>query len=894
MRRFAVAVFIAFFAYKGLYADARPNPRGGGANTKAAAAAITARGEKEVEVREQVMENNRTNRTTQNKGVVITGSRAGVRVGLASHGASTARSGTIHVQPLSSMSRSAMMPRTGATPMLRSGAAVKSSIAARSALSMALRPKSARNAGQASRARGAMTPNKGRATALFTNTAAMGTEYNQCRESYFTCMDQFCGLKSDAYRRCLCSNKFYDFKERDNAIEEAKILITQFNDNNLFAIGLSGDEVNAMYSASEGEAAMKKDTSASAQMLANINDLLSGKKKSTSSSSSAVKRNTSLGNGSGGLNLDFSSGDIWGGGDDIFSSGGSSSIFGGGSSNAIDLENLEGSELYNAVHKQCMEASSTCSANQSSGNMVTSAYTVLIAQDCSMYEKSLDTKKVALESMIRDANNAMMDARLEDFRAKNSATMNECIDNIRSAMQEQYICGANWDRCLDFTGQFINPTTGEILYTQRLFDLGNQMDLTAADAFSPSGPNAPFINSLNAKRSQVTQAFSTCRDNADDAWSAFMQQALIEISQAQAAKIEEVKGTCVDTMKECYDKQTGAMKRFSSDVDEALSAVTQSASAALGQRTAAAMCEEKVFACAALFSPPGACVLTDGAISNATSCQDARGQTTSDCQCGLQSLLDMVDLVDDVKVSTMCKSELKRYMEETCGPISESSPFPYGCRHRPLTGSGSIFEMLVQRAMVVCKDPNSTTLDADAQKSIRDIMNEMNLGMQPIMRDACESGGLGVWVNQIPASGKIDIVPSWVSAVYTSVENFANVVPGGVVVQLGRGSEQSPASTTTGTVAYSDVSESSIINGFPGSQESMAVPTAWGYCQFMDLAMKCEAANQLVGYPVATFDNMSRICNLTPSYYEVVCVGVLGGLWDGTNCSFVPPASNAS
>ena len=86
--------------------------------------------------------------------------------------------------------------------------------------------------------------------------------------------------------------------------------MAQFENNNLTAVNLSAEEVNAMYSATEGEQAIKNDTSGAAELLSEISDLLSGNSRSSSSStSSSGNSGTSLGI----LSVDFTSDmdDIW-------------------------------------------------------------------------------------------------------------------------------------------------------------------------------------------------------------------------------------------------------------------------------------------------------------------------------------------------------------------------------------------------------------------------------------------------------------------------------------------------------------------------------------------------------------------------------------------------------
>ena len=120
---------------------------------------------------------------------------------------------------------------------------------------------------------------RARATAVFTDISKIGGGYSECREAYATCMDQFCANANDTYRRCFCSSRFTEFRDMEFAMDQAKVLLQKFEDNNLNAVDKTAAEVDAMYSATVGEAAIKKDTSGTQSILNEISDLLSGKKK---------------------------------------------------------------------------------------------------------------------------------------------------------------------------------------------------------------------------------------------------------------------------------------------------------------------------------------------------------------------------------------------------------------------------------------------------------------------------------------------------------------------------------------------------------------------------------------------------------------------------------------
>ena len=102
----------------------------------------------------------------------------------------------------SAVGRSATVARSGAINA-RSGAGANVS---RSAVPMS--HKTARSASNVVNAGVARLASGARATAVFSDVSKIGGGYAQCRESYATCMDQFCANANDTYRRCYCSSKF--------------------------------------------------------------------------------------------------------------------------------------------------------------------------------------------------------------------------------------------------------------------------------------------------------------------------------------------------------------------------------------------------------------------------------------------------------------------------------------------------------------------------------------------------------------------------------------------------------------------------------------------------------------------------------------------------------------
>ncbi|MCQ2571501.1 MAG: hypothetical protein MJ165_00675 [Alphaproteobacteria bacterium] len=526
--------------------------------------------------------------------------------------------------------------------------------------------------------RAATSQNRARATAVFNDVSKIGGGYASCRDSYATCMDQFCAVANDTYRRCFCSDRFTAFRDTADALETALTMLADFQDNNLNAVDKTAEEVNAMYSASEGEAAIKRDTSASQKLLDSIADVLSGKKKTTKKSS-ATLANMSVGVLDLGSFGGTSSDDIWGGSSSTFSDN-ANSIFNTRSNVETNLSEMEGAELYSNANRQCMEITRGECNSDAMFNLARSAYSIMITQDCNLYEKNIDAKKESVQQTVRTAEKYLREARLEEYRAHNSKDVNDCLNKVETAIKQPTACGPNYEKCLDYTGRYINMTTGEPIYSKALFGLNDLIVLNgSADVLSA---NEGFNTFLDERKMFVTQALDSCRSIADTVWYEFKRTALIQIAQAQDAKIEEVKASCVQTMKSCYDEQTGALNELAT---ESVSSTT----GALSAIAAHDMCKDQVLACAALYGNPDSCVYDD----------KTKTVKDKDGGCGLKSLLAYVNTVDSVKVSQGCETSLREYAQELCASSDENHEYPWGCR---LISFGKVKALLAERAELFC------------------------------------------------------------------------------------------------------------------------------------------------------------------------------------------------
>jgi hypothetical protein len=373
-----------------------------------------------------------------------------------------------------------------------------------------------------------------RAATSTSTKKAFDSNYNSCRDTYFTCMDQFCGTLDANYLRCVCSSKLQNIKSQEKKLEHTADSLNDFEDFNIDAISKTATEVKSMSTATSGENAKKKDKSVNNNTLQNIKEVLTKTKQKSLSTAGKL--------------------DIAG---DIKSIWSTTELIGG-----ADIANLSGEALFNAVHTQCYDLSKEyCSASDL--KMVSSAYGMYIENDCSIIQNRIDQQMNAANTDIRSTRHKMQDARLENYNAHNSLNINDCVARVRKSLTNDVACGENYVHCLDFTHKYLDYTTGEAIYSPEFYQIENQISLSG-DVLK-NGKNAVFVNALNAKRSFAAQDLDLCRDNADEVWNEFLRQALVEIYQAQQERVATVKEECLQVVNKCYLKQSEDLKNFNDE-----------------------------------------------------------------------------------------------------------------------------------------------------------------------------------------------------------------------------------------------------------------------------------------------------------------------------------------
>ncbi len=401
-----------------------------------------------------------------------------------------------------------------------------------------------------------------------------GAEYEKCKNTYFTCMDQFCTLKSDDYRRCSCSDRVYDLMDTRNTIQNAGDKLTTFSDN-LDVVGMSAAQAGAMVNASEGEAALTKDTSASKALLQAIMNSIRGADSHVDGKYSELNS----------VKISFDTANAFGTAD-------AGQIIG----------TYNGQALYSAVYPQCRKAVAT-DCNDASLQRAVTAYLMAIEQDCNTVATAFENSRKDMKASIREGG-AMLDlARIENRKKHNSSDITTCINAVESAIVSEQVCGKNYHKCLD-DGKYIDISTGAPIAGVKDFYkleemLKFQTGIEAADQkLAQNAANRAFVQHFeNRVKKFAADALDTCVENADIVWAEYLDKAMLDIYYAQKDKVQEIKQGCFDFVSSCYINNDNAITSAMAELTGDATVVLQPDALALN----AQMCADYVQSCNNMF-----------------------------------------------------------------------------------------------------------------------------------------------------------------------------------------------------------------------------------------------------------------------------------------------------
>jgi len=273
------------------------------------------------------------------------------------------------------------------------------------------------------------------------------TDY--CKAQYAQCMDNYCNVLDDNQGRCSCSANIKKYEQNEKSLTE---ISENFQDvvQKIKYIGLTASQIDALFAETEAELAMKSTSDTSS--LKNSLDAIKKKVKDVSSGKASSSGLSGVFNGfefdtSGILNMDLASGfDL-------------NSFLGTGNST---VSNQRGTSLYNTATQRCKTSVlNSCVAQGIDSKTITNSYDLVIDKQCIEYERSLNEANAEMRNNVRNAQNILQQARLMLAQQKNAYDLRGCVAALDECMQDEYVCGDDYELCLDPTGKYL--ANGEIV-----------------------------------------------------------------------------------------------------------------------------------------------------------------------------------------------------------------------------------------------------------------------------------------------------------------------------------------------------------------------------------------------------------------------------------------------
>lgn len=262
-------------------------------------------------------------------------------------------------------------------------------------------------------------------------------------------MDNFCNVLDDNQGRCSCSANLANYSETEtalkNATEELQNVAQQIQ-----YIGLSADQVESLFAQTEAEIELQRssDTSQLKTSLDRIKSMIVDVESGRASTSSSSGLSFDL----SGL-LDFS---LDSSGFDL------ANLFGTSTVNTSSISNQRGKQLYETAASRCK--ASVLTSCQSQGvdiSIITNAYDLEIDKACIAYERSLTEANDQMAATVRNASSLLQRARLMVAQQKNAYDLRQCVTELDSCMQDDFVCGRDYENCLDPSGKYI--VNGEVV-----------------------------------------------------------------------------------------------------------------------------------------------------------------------------------------------------------------------------------------------------------------------------------------------------------------------------------------------------------------------------------------------------------------------------------------------
>lgn len=269
------------------------------------------------------------------------------------------------------------------------------------------------------------------------------TDY--CKAQYAMCMDDYCNVLDDNQGRCSCSANLSNYEKTEKALADTTEALQDVAQQIQY-IGLSAGDIETIFTATEAELNLgsKSDSTQLASSLSNIKRMIIDVKPGTATSSATSSGMFDIDSGLFNFSFDSAGFDF------------TSFMNTANNTNTSSISNQRGANLYKTAAARCKASVlNSCVAQGVDASVITNAYDLQIDKACLAYERNLKDANTQMNSTVRNAKSVLEKARLMVAQNRNKYDLRGCVEALDSCMRSEFVCGSDYENCLDTTGKYI-------------------------------------------------------------------------------------------------------------------------------------------------------------------------------------------------------------------------------------------------------------------------------------------------------------------------------------------------------------------------------------------------------------------------------------------------------
>jgi hypothetical protein len=259
-------------------------------------------------------------------------------------------------------------------------------------------------------------------------------------------------------------------------------------------------------------------------------------------------------------------------------------LFGGNTANTSSISNQRGEQLYKTAAARCKASVLTsCQAQGVDIAVVTNSYDLEIDRQCVAYERALTDSNENMNRTVRNAKVVLQKARLMVAQQKNAYDLRGCVNALDSCMQDDFVCGTDYENCLDPTGKYI--VNGEVVIGSAPGYFVNN-DVADADKAAPIQHTKGLYATWNYINDKDSNAWYTADESSPTTLAGYiadsisqdavteMDSNLVRFLQYKIGYVKDNKtyGMCASVLNKCqrYTYDDGKFKNDNQVVREYL------------------------------------------------------------------------------------------------------------------------------------------------------------------------------------------------------------------------------------------------------------------------------------------------------------------------------------